>query len=231
MALKKKKKKVLAKKKKKTTVKVAKSLKKTSKAKSKSSPASRTGKKTVAASKAKPKKQKSQSKEKKVKLSKTADKKTKLKKQIKSSEKPKKIIKEVKKNTRSHNPGKRKILELKKELDNLNNKNKEAVLIKDAEGRLYCRDESCDQPAVTDVYCRYHYLALWKYHQTRKKLLNDQFLMNTIQGLIKSFGTGVVSFMLYDFKNEKAFELVAKEMNFSTGKEEEGIPSETEANF
>ncbi len=230
MALKKKKKKVSAKKKKKTTVKAAKSLKKNSKAKNQASTASRAGKKKVA-SKANLKKQKSKPKEKKVKLSKAAGKKTNLKKQVKPSEKTKKTVKEVKKSTRSHNAGKRKILELKKELDNLSKKNKEAVLIKDAEGRLYCRDEKCDQPAVTDVYCRYHYLALWKYLKTRKKLLNDQFLMNTIQSLIKSFGPGVISFMLYDFKSEKAFELVAKEMNFSTGKEEEGIPSETDTNF
>ncbi len=114
---------------------------------------------------------------------------------------------------------KRKILELKKELENLNKKTQEEVSIKDAEGRSYCQDENCDQPAVTDKYCRYHYLSLWKYRQTRKKLLDEKYLENSIKNLIKSFGERVVGFVLRDCRNEKAFEIVAREMNFSVGEE------------
>ena len=229
MALKKKKK--IPAKKKKSTVKVVKTSKKTSNTKSKPSISSRTGKKKVA-SKTEVKKQKDTSKAKKTQLNKLTSKETDLKKQLKPSEIPKKSVKkEIKKKSKLHSVEKRKILELKKELDNLDKKSKEAVLIKDAEGRLYCHDEKCDQPAVTDMYCRYHYLALWKYLQIRKKLRENKYLVSTIQSLMKTFGTGVVSFMLYDLKSEKTFESVAKDMNFSTGKEEEVIHSDTDSNF
>ena len=139
--------------------------------------------------------------------------------------------KEDKKRLALENMEKRKIMELKKELENLNKKNQEEVLIRDAEGRLYCHDEKCDQPAVTDIYCRYHYLASWKYFQTKKKLLEEKYLSHTIQELIKSFGEGALLFTIRDFKNEKAFEIAAREMSFSTGKEEDTINSEVDTNF
>ncbi|MDE0119915.1 MAG: hypothetical protein OXM55_07920 [Bdellovibrionales bacterium] len=126
---------------------------------------------------------------------------------------------------------KRKVLELKKELEILNKKAQEKVLIRDTEGRLYCHDEKCDQPAVTDIYCRYHYLALWKYLQTRKRLLEEKYLFYTINELIKSFGEGALYFIIRDFKNEKTFETAAKEMSFSTGKEEDVVNVEGDVDF
>ena len=129
--------------------------------------------------------------------------------------------KKKKQTPKSSNREKRKILELKRELENLNKEIYEVVPIKDAEGRFYCYDESCDQPAVTDVYCRYHYLALWKFLQARKKLLADEYLKKTIEEFTNSLGEGALLFLLRDLKTERAFETVAKEMNLHSSKEED----------
>ena len=115
----------------------------------------------------------------------------------------------------------RKILELKKELEYLSKRNNEEIPIKDVEGRHYCHDENCDQPAVTKIYCRYHYLVSWKYLQIKKKLLENKYLAHTIEELISLFGEGALHCVLRDLKNEKSFEVATKEMSFSAGKEKE----------
>ena len=115
----------------------------------------------------------------------------------------------------------RKLLELTKELEYLKKRDQEEVLIKDAEGRRYCNNENCDQPAVTDIYCRYHYLSAWKYLQKRKQLRETQYLQNTIQGVVNSMGTEALDFMLKDFKSEKNFERACNERDLSTNKEED----------
>ena len=120
----------------------------------------------------------------------------------------------------------RKIYELKRELNNLEQKIKEKVQIKDAEGRLYCQEEFCDQPAVSGDFCRYHYLALWKYFQVRKQLLQEGFLFKRINDLIKSFGDVSLDFILADCKNEKAFESATKEIT-PAGKDEDNSGMET----
>ena len=122
----------------------------------------------------------------------------------------------------------RKILELKKELEYLNKRDQKEVLIKDAEGRSYCQDEHCDQPAVTDIYCRYHYLALWKYLQTKKQFSENKYLFHTINNIVNSLGEEALQFILRDLKNEKSFEVVAKEMSFSIKEEgQQNIESES----
>ncbi len=114
---------------------------------------------------------------------------------------------------------KRKILELKKELENLNQKNQEEIFT-DVEGNRYCNEENCDQLAVTDIYCRYHYLAFWQYLRKKKKLLKENHLSNTIQQLIHLFGAEALHCMLKDLKTEKNFELVTREMNIFVEKDE-----------
>ena len=121
----------------------------------------------------------------------------------------------------------RKIYELKKELNNLEERIKEKVQIKDAEGRLYCQEEFCDQPAVSGDFCRYHYLALWKHFQVRKKLLQNDFLFKSINELRKSFGDIALDFILSDCKNEKAFESATKEMIPVSSKDEDTSGMET----
>ena len=117
----------------------------------------------------------------------------------------------------------KKILDLEKELAYLNEKKGSAQLIKDAKGRHYCHDEHCDQPAVTDIYCRYHYLALWPQIQNKKKLLNEDYLLKTVHQLIRSFGEKALNFILSDLKSEKSFESALREMNPSLLKEEKTL--------
>ena len=126
---------------------------------------------------------------------------------------------------------KRKILELQRELEYLSKRDQSEVLLKDAEGRSYCQDEHCDQPAVTDMYCRYHYLALWKYLQTKKQLSENRYLFHTIQDIMKALGEEALQFVLRDLKNEKTFESVTKEMNFSIKKDDEMINIESDTGF
>ena len=147
------------------------------------------------------------------------------------SKKPKQKTKEtkkVKKLASPHTLEERKILELKKELDNLNKKSEEEVFT-DVEGRRYCSEENCDQLAVTGIYCRYHYLFLWKYLRTKKKLLEEKYLSRTIQELIQVFGEEGLHCVLKDLKNEKTFEWATKEMNFSVEKEEHTLKTEWES--
>lgn len=208
-------------KKKKITKKTARSKKSATKSKKSSS---RSASVKTTKKKSAPKKKKS------VKV-KTKSVKTRKKKPAKVEQKKKKEVlnKKVKsealKPTKAQKAQARKILELKKELEYLSKRNNEEILIKDVEGRRYCHDENCDQPAVTDIYCRYHYLVSWKYLQMKKKLLENKYLVHTIEELISLFGEGALHFVLRDLKNEKSFEVATKEMSFSTGKEkeEEGI--------
>ena len=114
----------------------------------------------------------------------------------------------------------KRILDLKKELAYLNAQKEEAHLIKDVKGQHYCHDEHCDQPAVTDIYCRYHYLALWPKIQHRKNLLKNSYLLKTTHYLIRTFGEKALNFMLNDFKSEKSLESALKEMNLNLLKED-----------
>ena len=157
-----------------------------------------------------------------------------------SVQKTKKLKKTVKKKEKTvssqksafSNIDKRRILEFKKELDEIQKRQEEEVVIKDAEGRRYCKDEHCDQPAVTDVYCRYHYLSLWKFLQDRKKLFKNQHIDKTIKTLVASFGDMALLFLIRDFKSEKNFETAIKEMGLFLDKEEDNFnASEAESPF
>ena len=106
----------------------------------------------------------------------------------------------------------RRVQELVKELKNMEKEDQSQVQIKDAQGRLYCREEHCDQPAVTLEYCRCHYLGLWKYLQTRKQIFQEDYLSKTISSLCKSFGETGLQFILNDLKSDKSFDLAVKEM-------------------
>ncbi len=168
----------------------------------------------------------------------TSSKKTSSKKVKKTSplakKKPPKKLTPTKKTTlktkSSRSKNQKKITEVKKELENLNNKSKETILIKDAEGMLYCQHENCDQPAVTDLFCRYHYLEQWPRLYNRKQILKENYLSQEIQKLISHFGEPTLSFLIKDFKTKKAFDLVVKEMNLIPTNSEDAPPSKEEDN-
>ena len=102
-------------------------------------------------------------------------------------------------------------------------KNKEKILIKDAHGQLYCQNENCDQPVVTDNFCRYHYLAGWPHIHARKNLLKENYLSKTIQELLNTFGDSALLFLMQDCKNDKTFKQAVNQMMLITANEEESI--------
>ena len=151
--------------------------------------------------------------------------KTTLQKENKSFKKIKKVVKTKKQEEQEQKKDggklKRRIKELKRELEYLNKRSQPFVLLKDEEGRYYCQEEDCDQPAVTGNFCRYHYLATWKYNREKNKLLNNNYLKKTIKDFLQRYGEGILSILLKDLKNKKNFDQAVGEMSLLGIKPEE----------
>jgi hypothetical protein len=81
----------------------------------------------------------------------------------------------------------------------------EEVVLTDAEGRRYCRSRDCDQIAVVDVYCRYHYLMFWKKIQVRKKILVDGKLERYVEELTARYPDKFLEMIRRDLRTEKDF--------------------------
>lgn len=82
--------------------------------------------------------------------------------------------------------------------------NEEIVLL-DAEGRRYCRVRDCDQPAIVEAYCRYHYLLLWKKIQVRRKILQDGKLTRYVDELTSRYPDKFLEMIKRDLRTEKDF--------------------------
>jgi chemotaxis protein histidine kinase CheA len=79
------------------------------------------------------------------------------------------------------------------------------VVLTDAEGRRYCRVRDCDQLAVVDGYCRYHYLALWKRIKHRKQILSEGKLQKYIEDLTARYPDKFLEVLRKDLRSEKDF--------------------------
>jgi hypothetical protein len=79
------------------------------------------------------------------------------------------------------------------------------IILTDAEGRRYCRVRDCDQIAVVDSYCRYHYLLLWKKIQVRKKILADGKLEKYVEELTSRYPDKFLEVIRRDLRSEKDF--------------------------
>ena len=79
------------------------------------------------------------------------------------------------------------------------------VILTDAEGRRYCRVKDCDQIAMVDGYCRYHYLLLWRKIQVRKKILADGKLEKYVEELTARYPDKFLEMIRKDLKTEKDF--------------------------
>jgi hypothetical protein len=79
------------------------------------------------------------------------------------------------------------------------------VILTDAEGRRYCRVKDCDQIAMVDGYCRYHYLLLWRRIQVRKKILADGKLEKYVEELTARYPDKFLEMIRKDLKTEKDF--------------------------
>lgn len=79
------------------------------------------------------------------------------------------------------------------------------VVLTDAEGRRYCRTRDCDQLAIVDGYCRYHYLLFWKKIQVRKKILTEGKLERYIEELTSRYPDKYLDMLKKDLRSEKDF--------------------------
>lgn len=88
----------------------------------------------------------------------------------------------------------------------------EEIVLTDAEGRRYCRVKDCDQLSAVDGYCRYHYLALWKRIQVRKKILSEGKLERYIEDLTARYPDKFLDMLKKDLRSEKEFLAAIQEL-------------------
>jgi len=106
-------------------------------------------------------------------------------------------------------------------------KNTGKVSITDAEGRVLCRSVNCDQAAVVDGYCRYHYLLYWKKIQLRRKILSEGKLEKYVQDLTARYPDKFLDILAKDLASEKDFQQTCLELGI-TGSENEVDPDEND---
>lgn len=81
----------------------------------------------------------------------------------------------------------------------------EEIVLTDAEGNRYCRSRDCDQIAIVDSYCRYHYLLFWKKIQIRKKILVDGKLERYVEELTSRYPDKFLEMIRRDLRTQKDF--------------------------
>ena len=86
------------------------------------------------------------------------------------------------------------------------------VLLTDAEGRVLCKSSGCDDHAVVESYCRYHYLFHWKKIQLKKKILSEGKLNKYINELTSKYPSKYLEMLRNDLKSEKDFLLAIQEL-------------------
>jgi hypothetical protein len=87
------------------------------------------------------------------------------------------------------------------------------VILTDAEGRILCRVKDCDQPAVVENYCRYHYLFFWKKIQNRKKILSEGKLEQYIEELTSRYPLKFLELIRKDLGSEPDFLSAIQELD------------------
>ncbi len=81
----------------------------------------------------------------------------------------------------------------------------EDIILTDAEGNRYCRAKDCDQIAMVDGYCRYHYLLYWKKIQIRKEILQDGKLEKYVEDLTSRYPDKFLEMLRKDLRTAKDF--------------------------
>lgn len=93
------------------------------------------------------------------------------------------------------------------------NKPAKDIILTDAEGRILCRVKDCDQPAVVEGYCRYHYLFFWKKIQNRKKILSEGKLEQYIEELTSRYPLKFLELIRKDLSSEPDFLSAIQELD------------------
>jgi hypothetical protein len=104
----------------------------------------------------------------------------------------------------------------------------EEVVLTDAEGRRYCRVKDCDQLAMVDTYCRYHYLLYWKRIQVRKKILTEGKLERYIEELTARYPDKFLDMLRKDLRSEKEFVAAIQELEIDESQGENEFEEESE---
>lgn len=108
-------------------------------------------------------------------------------------------------------------------------KDDEEIILTDAEGRRYCRARDCDQAAVVDAYCRYHYLLYWKKIQVRKKILADGKLERYVEELTSRYPDKFLEMIRRDLRTEKDFLAAIQELEIDESVGENDFEEDTSA--
>lgn len=104
----------------------------------------------------------------------------------------------------------------------------EEVVLTDAEGRRYCRVKDCDQLAMVDAYCRYHYLLYWKRIQVRKKILTEGKLERYIEELTARYPDKFLEMLRKDLRSEKEFVAAIQELEIDESQGDSDFEEESE---
>lgn len=88
----------------------------------------------------------------------------------------------------------------------------EEVILTDAEGRRYCKVKDCDQYAVVEDHCRFHYLLLWKRIQVRRRILIDGKLERYVEELTARYPDKFLEMIRKDLRSEKDFHAAIAEL-------------------
>ena len=109
------------------------------------------------------------------------------------------------------------------------NKADEEIVLTDAEGRRYCRARDCDQIAIVDIYCRFHYLMFWKKIQVRKKILVDGKLERYVEELTARYPDKFLEMIRRDLRTEKDFLSAIQELEIDESANENDFEEDNSA--
>lgn len=113
--------------------------------------------------------------------------------------------------------------------EELNGEATEEIVLTDADGRRYCRVKDCDQIAVVEGYCRYHYLLFWKRIQIRKKILSEGKLERYIEELTARYPDKFLDMLRKDLRSEKEFLAAIQELEIDESAVDGEFEDETQS--
>ena len=91
----------------------------------------------------------------------------------------------------------------------------EQVVLTNAEGKQFCYHKECDQVATTDIYCRHHYVLLWKLIQCKKKILEGGKLEKFIQEVSSRYPDKFLDMIRKNLSTERDFTTTLQELEIA----------------
>ena len=88
--------------------------------------------------------------------------------------------------------------------------------------------KDCDQLAVVETYCRYHYLLFWKRIQVRKKILTEGKLERYVEELTARYPDKFLDMLRKDLRSEKEFVAAIQELEIDESQGENDFEEESE---